>query len=153
MAPNKSSKMFATVTSLGILECLEGHPAPKSAMRHESYQVFPPITTLSQESMVDPRDLLFDLKKNPYRKHLYALTGRHSKGDSARQTLVITDTTRPKKGWFPKRSTKRFCVKRLRSRTIYVFNVEWMATLPEVKWEYTDHEEGYYKPSFPLPGK
>jgi hypothetical protein len=146
--------MFATVTSLGIFECLEGHPAPKAAMRHKAYQVFPPIMTHSQESKVDPRDLLFDLKKNPYRKHLYALTCRRSKGGSACQTLVVTDTTtRSKKGWFPKRNMKRFCVKSLRSRTIYVFNVEWMATLPEVKWEDTDHEEGYYRPSFPMPGK
>jgi hypothetical protein len=144
----KSSNMFATVTTLGIFECLEGHPAPKLAMRHKPYQVFPPIMT--QGSMVDPRDLLFDLKKNPYRKHLYALSAcRHSKGSSARQTLVITDTTSPKKGWFPKRSTKRFCMKRLRSRTIYVFNVEWMPTLPEVKREDTDHEGGYYRPNFP----
>lgn len=150
-------KMFATVTNMTTFECLEGHPTPKSAMRHnKSYQVFPPTMIRSQELMMDPRELLFELEQNPYCKHLYALTCRHSQGGpAARQTLVITDTTRPKKGWFPKRSMKRFCVKRLRSRTIYVFNVEWMATSPEVKREDTDHEgqEMYYKPSFPLPGK
>ena len=144
----KSGKMFEDVLSLGLYECLEGHPTPKVAMKQEPYQVFPPVMVCSQEPSVDPRNLLFDLKKNPYRKNLYAITSRGPKGDSVPQTLVITDTNRhPKKGWFPKRGMRKFCVKYLRRRTIHVFNVEWMNPIAEVKKEDTDVDKGYYWPT------
>ena len=142
------SKMFEDVLSLGLYECLERHPSPKVAMKQQSYQVFPPIMVCSQEPSEDPRSLLFDLRRNPYNKNLYAITNRNSKSDLVPQTLVITDTKmHPKKGWFPKRSSKKFCVKHLRGRTIHVFNVEWMPRIPEVKKEDMDQGKGYYWPS------
>ena len=142
------SKMFEDVLSLGLYECLEGHPNPKVAMKQEPYQVFPPIMVCSQELSVDPRSLLIDLKRNPYCKNLYAFTCRSSKSDLVPQTLGITDTkAHPKRGWFPRRSAKKFCVKHLRRRTIHVFNVEWMKPITEVKKEDTDMNMGYYLPA------
>jgi hypothetical protein len=66
------------------------------------------------------RKLFLDkMVRNPRLRYTYS----HS--DRARRTLVLCDPTRVKKGKVASTIAYRYCVKTLRSRTIFVFNIEW----------------------------
>jgi hypothetical protein len=55
------------------------------------------------------------------------------------ETFVITDSTRKKKGRFPRTTARKLCVKELRNnRTFVVYDIEWMESSPEVKKEPND---------------
>jgi hypothetical protein len=55
------------------------------------------------------------------------------------ESFVIADSTRKKKGRFPRTTAKKICVKELQNNhTFAVYNIKWMEPSPEVKKEHNN---------------
>ena len=122
--------MFNTmdVTHLTLFENMEGRERKEMADR----MVIPPLHCFSRRPLQRAAVQMFI--KRMVRNSRLPYTYSHT-ASSRNETFVVADPTHNKKGLFPKTCANRYCVKHLRSRTILVFNVEWIQPSPEVKTE------------------
>lgn len=124
------------IDHLTLFESMEGRNSTEMA----KYMIIPPVHGLRKRTPLSRRPskhvlvqmFLKRMRRNPRLPYTYShcLTT-----PSCPDTFVIADPTRNKKGLFPKTCVNRYCVKQLRSRTILVFNIEWLKPSPEVKKE------------------